>query len=202
MGLFAIMKGKGGVYVNLYNDCRFKTELDGSRVSLAVKADPYRSDGARIKLDGGGKSFTLALRIPTWAEDFTVLVNGQKIEAKEKNGYLLIYRVWQKDRIDLSFRAAVKMSVINNKIAFVKGPIALAGDSRFGDISKPLSLTVRDGKAVRARRVKNGLFSTNIAYEVNTKEGKIILCDYAQAGKDFDYENSGLTVWYDKKQKI
>ena len=85
------------------------------------------------------------------------------------------------------------------KIAFTKGPVALARDSRFGNISKPISLSAKDGKAVRARRVKNELFDSNIAYEICTKDESIILCDYAQAGKNFDDENSEITVWNDVK---
>ena len=37
MGLFAVMKNADGVYVNLYNDCRFKTEDLFSRISNAKK---------------------------------------------------------------------------------------------------------------------------------------------------------------------
>ena len=91
------------------------------------------------------------------------------------------------------------MRVINGKIAFTKGPVALARDSRFGDISKPISLSVKDGKAVLARRVKNELFDSNIAYKISAKDESIILCDYAQAGKNFDDENSEITVWNDVK---
>ena len=199
MGLFAVMKNSEGVYVNLYNDCRFNTEIDGERIRLDVKADPYSSDGAKIRLDGKGKSFSLALRIPTWAEDFRVLVNGEIAQGEERNGYFVINRIWDKDRIDVRFKAPVKMRVINGKIAFTKGPVALARDSRFGNISKPIFLSVKDGKAVRARRVKNELFDSNIAYEICAKDESIILCDYAQAGKNFDDENSEITVWNDVK---
>ena len=199
MGLFALMKNSEGVYVNLYNDCRFNTEIDGERIRLDVKADPYSSDGAKIRLNGKGKSFTLALRIPTWAEDFRVLVNGEIAQGEERNVYFIINRIWDKDRIDVRFKAPVKMRVINGKLAFTKGPVALARDSRLGNISKPISLSAKDGKSVRARRVKNELFDSNIAYEICAKDESIILCDYAQTGKNFDDENSEITVWNDVK---
>ncbi len=199
MGLVPVMKGDDGFYVNLYSDCRFDTELDGERVRLDIKADPYRCDGARIKVDGKGKQFTVALRIPTWAEDFTAFVDGQPLSAEAQNGYLLINREWDKSRIEVSFKAPVKMQVINKKIAFTKGPIALARDARFGDVSKPLAITVRNGKTVRARRLDNETFTSNIAYEIKTKDGAVILCDYAQAGKNYDEESSKITVWSDRK---
>ena len=199
MGLFALMKNDGGVYVNLYNDCRFTTEIDEEQIRVNVKADPYSSSGAKIKIDGKGKSFTLALRIPTWAESFTARVNGEEIVGEEQNGYLLINRVWDKDKVDVSFKASVKMHVINKKIAFTKGPIALAGDRRLYDISSPVSMSVRDGKRVRAKRVANDTFTSNLALEIKTRDGSITLCDYAQSGKDYDDEKSKITVWMDKK---
>ena len=199
MGLFAVMKNDSGVYVNLYNDCRFKTDIDGELIRLDVRADPYKCNGAKIRLDGKGKSFTLALRIPTWAEGFTVSVNGEEIAGEEQSGYLIINREWEKDRVEVSFKASVKMHVINGKIAFTKGPITLAKDSRHGDISAPLSMSVRDGKSVRARRVTNDAFPSNISYEIKTRDGNITLCDYAQSGKNYDDENSKISVWMDQK---
>ena len=199
MGLFPIMKGEDGFYLNHYNDCRFATVFDGERVRIDVKGDPYNPSGAKIKVDGKGKSFALALRIPSWAEDFTVLVDGEPACGKEENGYLVIDRIWDKSRAEISFRAPVKMQVINKKIAFTKGPIALARDSRFGDVSEALDISVKNGKTIRARRIKNDVFRSNTAYEIKTKSGALTLCDYAQAGKNYDDEDSKITVWSDRK---
>ncbi len=201
MGLFAVMKGDSGIYVNLYNSCRFRTDINGERVSLNVYADPYSCKGAKMSVDGKGRSFTVALRIPSWADSFTVLVNGEAVSGEEKNGYLCISRVWNKDKLELKLKAPVKMRVINGKIAFTKGPIALARDARLDDITTPLSISAKDGRAVRARRIKNTVFDSNIAYEIETKNGKITLCDYAQAGKNYDAEYSLVTVWQDRSVK-
>lgn len=198
LGLFSVMKGDGAIYVNLYNDARFNTEIDGEKIKIDVRANPYEANGAKIKLDGKGKKFTLALRVPSWAEGFAVTVNKEKIDVEDENGYLLIERVWMSsDTVELKFRAPVKMSVINGRIAFTKGPVALARDKRLDGAESPVSITVKDGKSVRARRIKNTVFNSNITLEVETKDGKIILSDYAQAGKNYDDENTGITVWND-----
>lgn len=198
MGLFAVMKGEDGVYVNLYSDCRFKTEDFGEKVSVDVYANPYAYKGAKINVNGKGQTFNLALRIPAWAEDFAVYVNGEKAKGEQKNGYLVITRAWNKDKVELRFKTPVKMWVLNKKIAFTQGAITLARDCRFEDITKPVAITARNGKNVRAKRVKNTLFNSNVAYEVATKDGKITLCDYAQAGKNYDDENANITVWQEK----
>ena len=200
MGLFPVMKAEGGLYVNLYNDCRFTADVSGEKIRLDMRADPYDPKGAKITVDGKGVEFALYLRIPSWAEGFSVTVNGTETETVNDGGYVVINRSWGKDKVEVRFRAPVKMQVIGGKIAFTKGPITLARDSRFGDISTPLTISAKDGRTVRARRVKNTVFSSNTAYEVDTAAGTITLCDYAQAGKNFDDEDSIVTVWQDKKQ--
>jgi len=200
MGLFAVMKSEDGIYLNLYNDCRFKTKLGTKEVGLNVRANPFSCSGAKISIDGKGESFKLALRVPSWAEKFTVTVNGeaQSVEV-DGDGYCVIERVWNKDRVVVKFTAPVKMSVINGKIAFTKGPIALARDRRLDNIEAPVAIRAKNGKTVRAKAVRNTTFDCNIAYEIKTADGNITLCDYAQAGKNYDDENTGITVWQMKK---
>ena len=199
MGLFAVMKGDDGIYVNLYNDARFTTDLFGEQVRVDMRANPYDPKGARITVDGKGQRFSVALRRPTWAEKVTVTVNGKAVPTRERDGYLVIEREWDKDRVELKLTAPVKMRIIGGKIAFTKGPIALATDIRHRDPASPISLVAKDGKTVRARRVKNTAFESNTALEVTTKDGVITLCDYAQSGKNFDDEVTGLTVWHNVK---
>ena len=198
MGLFSVMKNEDGLYLNLYNDAKFKTELQGSPVRVDVRADPYLANGARIRVEASGQKFALALRVPTWAEGFSVSVGMEEQSGEMKDGYLVIHREWSGvAQLDVKFRAPIKMRVINGKIAFTKGAVALARDTRLGDITKPLDITVKDGKSVRARRVKNTAFSSNVAFEIPTKNGTVTLSDYAQAGKNFDDDDTGITVWMD-----
>lgn len=199
MGLFAVMKGNDGIYVNLYNDARFTTDAFGERVRLDMRANPYDPKGAKITVDGNAQRFAVALRIPTWAEKLTVTVNGETVSAFERDGYLVIERTWGRDKIELKLTAPVKMRVIGGKIAFTKGPIALATDLRHRDPASPISLAKKNGKTVRARRVENTAFNSNLTLELTTKDGAITLCDYAQAGKNFDDENTGITVWHNVK---
>ena len=199
MGLFAVMKGNDGIYVNIYNDCRFTTDDFGEPVKLTMRANPYESNGAKISIDGKGQRFAVALRIPTWANKFKVTVNSESVDAYERDGYLVIEREWNTDKIDVRFTASVKMSVINVKIAFTKGPIALATDCRHRDPASLIDVKPKDGKSVRARRVRNVAFDSNVALEIETPQGAITLCDYAESGKNYDEEKTGLTVWHSVK---
>ena len=199
MGLFALMKSDNGVVVNLYNDCRFTTDKFGERVRLDMRADPYDPKGAKIAVKGAGQRFSIALRIPAWADKFSVMVNGEGVGDTAQDGYLVLDRVWHDDKIEIRFTAPVKMRVINGKIAFTKGPIVLASDVRHRDPAAPISLAAKDGRTVRAKRVKNTVFDSNAAYEILTPNCTLTLTDYAQSGKNFDDETTGLTVWHVKK---
>ena len=201
-GLFGVMKGEKTLLVNLYNDTKFKTLMGESSVRLDVRANPYKADGARIRVHSDGARFTLALRIPSWTECFDICVNGEGVDGVRDEGYLFIEREWGDDVITVKLRASVKMRVINGKIAFVRGAVALARDTRLDDIRGAVSIKAKDGKLVRARRVKNEAFTSNLTYEIRTSDGaRITLCDYAQAGKNYDDENTGITVWQDIKQE-
>ncbi len=194
LSLFGVMKGEDGYFVNLYNRSRFQN--DG--VAITVYANPYKKNGAKIAVKGNGKTFALGLRIPTWAKDFAVYVNGEAVDASSKDGYLLMQRTWNEDRIEVKFSMPVHAVILNKKIAFTKGPIVLARDCRFEDIERPLKINARKGKAVRAKIVKNPLFHSNVCVKLHTKEGDITLVDYAQAGKNYDEEHCNITVWQER----
>lgn len=197
MGLFAIMKGEKGIFINLYNDAAFSTDSFGNTVKLTVRANPYQYRGVKIAVNGSGTELDLALRIPKWAEGLSVTVNGESVCGEEVNGYLVIHKAWCDDKIEISFKSPVRMTILNGKIAFTKGPITLSRDARLSDISSPVNMAVKDGRSVRARRVKTSDSSFNAIYEITTRNGPLPLCDYAQAGKDFASETSCLSVWQD-----
>ncbi len=194
LSLFHVMKGIDGYYVNLYSDNRFNS--DG--VSILTYANPYKKKGAKIVVNGQGKRFVLGLRIPEWATDFAVKVNGEEVRASEKDGYLLIQREWNKEVVEVKFSTPVRAVLLNGKVAFTRGAIVLARDCRFEDIEKPLKIHVRNGKPVRARLVKNTLFPSNVCVKIKTGEGEITLVDYAQAGKNYDEADCNITVWQER----
>ena len=133
-GLSAITKRKNGFSVNLYTDFELKTEYKGDKILIKTSANPYGKSGAKINIDGKGKMFKLALRVPSYAKVLDIAINGEKLQHKSVNGYVSIERVWQNDVISLFWKAPLKAIYKNGKIAFKKGAVVLARDERFGDI--------------------------------------------------------------------
>lgn len=92
---------------------------DDDRVQLAVEASrPVRA--------------TLQLRRPSWSQEASVSVNGESLEANAAPGsYIPIERDWRSgDRIELRLPMRVRGVELPgdpNRIAFVYGPVVLAG---------------------------------------------------------------------------
>ncbi len=194
LGLAAITTSDGAVNVNLYHSFKYA----GDMARITVKADPYGKGIAKI-LVKAGSAFTLRLRVPEWAEGFAVSLNGEAVEAKIADGYAEIAREWSNDTVTVTYKMPVIAHKLNGKIAYTRGAVTLARDCRLDDITKPVATNSRNGKAVRAKLIKNGVFKSRLAVEITTRNGAITLCDYSSAGKNYDDENCNITVWQDVK---
>lgn len=198
VGLFAVMTSEDGVYVNLYNDGKFCVPTASGELRLAVYANLYKRNTVKIRVCGNGEKTIIALRMPDWSNVFNVTLNGEAANGNVEDGYYKIMGAWTNEQIEIKLDTQVKAVTRNGKIAFVKGPFVLARDERFEDITKPIHVTARNGKHVRVRAVKNDLFASNITYKKQTVNGDITLCDYAQAGKNYDDEHCNITVWQER----
>ncbi|MGV8094604.1 MAG: beta-L-arabinofuranosidase domain-containing protein [Mangrovibacterium sp.] len=77
---------------------------------------------------------TLQIRYPYWAEKgITILVNGKNQKIKEKPGsFIAIDRTWENgDVVDVKFPFTLRVETMpddTNRVAFLYGPLVLAGD--------------------------------------------------------------------------
>lgn len=193
--LAAISIGDGGFSVNLYNPFAFKTVYNGKELKITVNANVYAKNKAIIKVCGNNERFKLKLRIPRWMENLKICVDGKEIDTIVADAYISLDREWEKSVIELKYSAPIRERVLNGKVAFTKGPVVLARDIRLDDIQKPLNIKAKDGKALRAKLVKNQIFKSNATYKIHVGDSDILVCDYASAGKNYDSDNSCITVW-------
>ena len=193
--LAAISIGDGGFSVNLYNPLAFKTVYNGKELKITVNANVYAKNKAIIKVCGNNERFKLKLRIPRWMENLKICVDGKEIDTIVADAYISLDREWGKSVIELKYSAPIRERVLNGKVAFTKGPVVLARDIRLDDIQKPLNIKAKDGKALRAKLVKNQIFKSNATYKIHVGDSDILVCDYASAGKNYDSDSSCITVW-------
>ena len=123
------------------------------------------------------------------------MIDGKPLSFVTENGYAVVNGVWDQTVIEINLSLSWQKIELNGKVALKKGPIVLSRDARFGeDISSPVEF----GNRIIGKRITNDKFFTNATYLVQTQNGVISMCDYSSAGKDFDEEESALSVWMDK----
>ena len=107
----------------------------GRKVTFESYSLYPRANSARLVNHTPGKEdFTLALRIPAWSAKTVVKVNGQSVGDVKPGAYLNLKRTWQiGDVVEIAFDMAVVKHRLDHYVAFTRGPIALARDSRFND---------------------------------------------------------------------
>ena len=72
------------------------------------------------------KPFALSLRIPDWCPKFSLAVNGRRVAAKAKNGFVSIQRPWKPgDEVSLDLAMPVRVLRANDSVAADAGRIAL-----------------------------------------------------------------------------
>lgn len=101
---------------------------------------PYQNQSELIVETIKPQEFSLNIRYPKWAENFTVLVNGkeQSVDAKPAS-YLAVHRKWKSgDKVTIRFNTTTRLEPLpggSNWVAFVNGPIVLAAKTSTADLT-------------------------------------------------------------------
>lgn len=134
---FAVMTGPSReVFLNLYTGFEKEIALSPKEKIKLKQVTDYPVEGTvRIKIDcDKSRAFILALRIPEWSKNNSVLVNGEKQDGIVPGSYYKMNRTWNPgDEIVLELDVRGRLITSGNYNAIVKGPVVLARDSRFGD---------------------------------------------------------------------
>lgn len=95
----------------------------------SVKCKGKSSNGAlagKATLPFALSTFNLSLRIPDWCSSFTLAVNGRRLAAKPKNGFVSVERAWKPgDEVALDLAMPVCVLRANDNVAADAGCIAL-----------------------------------------------------------------------------
>lgn len=83
------------------------------------------------------KSFTLCVRIPSWAKNFSIKINEKEINQNAENGFVNLQVNDGNSEIKIFLKAEITESSLSDapeKVAFLEGPIVLAGlsDNNYG----------------------------------------------------------------------
>ena len=121
--------GEDEIYVNLYMQNQARLKLGDARVSMECLTD-YPASG-EIALHPGAGEYTLCLRIPGWAKEYALTLNGAALDLKPERGYVRISRAFSDgDEIKLSLPmharrvyADTRVRADLGKVAVMRGPM-------------------------------------------------------------------------------
>jgi DUF1680 family protein len=221
---YAYSLSDDGLWIHLYGGNVLDTHLpDGSSIRLNQRTEYPWGGTVRINVeDAPQKDFSIRLRIPGWAEDARVTVNGEPLGAALRpEQYFEIRRKWSAgDRIELIFPMSVQLleahplvEEARNQVAVRRGPIVYCLES--ADLPEHvgiMNVSLSPGAQFHDRYVKDLLggitvletkanvhtaddWSGTLYRRISTKKSKtadIRLIPYYAWGNRGDYE---MTVW-------
>jgi len=110
--------GDDSVAVHLYGGSSVKLALGGRSVRLSQTTDYPWSGRIRIAVDvEAPTAFGLKLRIPGWAESWTLAVNREQVHATPDRGYVELRRTWRPgDTVELDLPMAATRLYAHPKV--------------------------------------------------------------------------------------
>ena len=110
------------------------------RIKLTQRTEfPYQNQSELVVETPKPQEFSVHIRYPKWAENFTILVNGkaEAVTGKPAN-YVPVRRKWKSgDKITVRFTTSTRLEYLpdgSNWAAFVNGPIVLAAKTLTDDL--------------------------------------------------------------------
>jgi len=104
-----------GIAAAIYGACSAEVKVaNGKTVGITEETNYPFEESIRFTISSSGKvTFPLYLRIPTWSDNPTVIINGEKVEADLQNGkYLRLEREWSSgDEVVLNVPMKLSQSV-------------------------------------------------------------------------------------------
>ncbi len=124
---YVVLAGAARVSVHQFVSGRWTVDVAAGEARLAVSTD-YPWDGAvTVTVESApGPSWTLALRVPGWADGATLTVNGEPAGGTATDGWWDVDRVWQAgDAVLLTLPLAVRFTAADPRLDAVRGAVAL-----------------------------------------------------------------------------
>ena len=204
----------GAAVVNFYSSALVHGALpDGKRVAFDMYSLYPRGDSARIVSHTENVGVVpLRLRMPAWSAKTKVTLNGRALKGVKPGSYFTIEHEWKLgDIVEVKFDMPVVAHVLEHNVAFTRGPVLLARDSRLdagADQMQVFRSGLADGQrmpsfaAVRSPSDEIWMvFSATLPMGSHHEnpEGAypetVFFCDYASAGNTWRRDNYYRT-WF------
>lgn len=149
---YAYTEKEDTLFVHLYMGSMVTKKVKGKEIALRMESGFPWDGRVSVAVENGDGSFTLALRIPGWSQDYTVR-GTEGLTQRVKDGYLYLSGDWkQGSRVELEFpmeirfwQADTRVREDIGRIAVTRGPVTYCMEEK--DNGKDLHLITVDCEA-------------------------------------------------------
>ena len=123
---------KDTIALHLYGGASVSTEISGTRIHIEEASNyPYDGDIRATVTAEAPATFTVALRVPGWATNFSIAINGAPVEVDVNRGYAHISRQWNPGDV-VEFSAPIEPARVyphpeirqgQGRVALSRGPL-------------------------------------------------------------------------------
>ena len=126
LGQYIYSADESSLFVNLFIRNEADFSMNGRPVHLSLETDYPRTGRVAFGVSTDGVPFRLCLRIPGFAERWSVLVNGEPVACTPEKGYFCIDRTWNSgDTVSLEFDVRPRFVFANPAVHADSGKLAL-----------------------------------------------------------------------------
>jgi len=131
LGQYIYLAEDNKLYINLFvsNETVFK--LGEDEINLKVETNFPNENDINIQITSEvEKEILLAIRIPFYAENYSILVNDKQYEFETDKGYAIVKGKFKNDKLKITFNSPARFIYANplvradsGKVAITKGPL-------------------------------------------------------------------------------
>jgi DUF1680 family protein len=114
------------LFINLFIQNEASFEINGKQVNLSITTDYPKTGLVHIAAKTDGVPFSLNIRIPGFAEDFSARINDSPADGEIRNGYFRITQVMNDDVLEFSFTLKPRLVYANPRVHQNCGKAAIA----------------------------------------------------------------------------
>jgi len=118
-----------GLAATAYAPCEVRTTIRNTAVHVSEETDyPFRGSIRLAVNPASPLAFPLALRIPAWAKNASVKVNGKPLDAVEQGSFARVNRTWTRgDTVEIEFPLVPRASRgYHNSLSIERGPLVFS----------------------------------------------------------------------------
>ena len=181
LGQYVYFQEKDQIYVNLYIANETEVQIGGNPFKITLEGNFPWENNLRFTVDGESESEgMIAFRVPSYAKNFCILHNGQKVEIKTEKGYAKIAGKFSHEIFEISFEAPAVFVHANPQVradaaktAVAKGPLVycLEEADNGDDLSALLIDTVQTPEEIYDDQLLGGCSVVHISGRKISGEG-------------------------------